>query len=639
MFEFVRTHNKIMQFLLFLLVFPSFVLVGINGYNRMREKGDAVAKVDGHEILQGDWDAAHREQVENIRARSPDIDPKLLDSPQVKYATLERMVRDRVVEAAAHKDKLTASDAALARELGQLLAPLRGPNGAIDMDKYRAFLASRGMSPEAYEESVRATLTDRQVMQGVMGTSFTTPAQASSALDAYFEKRQVQVANFDARDYVARVNPADADVEAYYKAHPQEFQAPEQADIQYVVLDLDAVKKGITVSDADLKTYYEQNIAKYSQPEERRASHILIAAPKNAPPAEKEKAKAKAEDVLAQARKNPGSFAELAKKYSQDEGSAKNGGDLDWQTRGAFVKPVEDAIFSLKKGEISGIVESDYGYHIIKLTDVKEGHQKTFVEVRPELESQLKQQQAQRKFAEVADTFSNAVYEQADSLKPAADKLGLAVQSANGVLHNPAKGQQQGVLANPKFLAALFAPDSVEKKHNTEAVEVAPSTLVSGRVVKYSPAHTLPLADVKDKARQRVIATRSAELAKKDGIDKLAAWKANPASASLPAPELVSRQEGKQPQEVTEAALRADPAALPAFAGVDLGEKGYAVVKVDKVVPRDPPKPEEAKMELQQYERWWASAEGLAYYNLLKTRFKAQILVPKPPEDPNLGKQ
>jgi peptidyl-prolyl cis-trans isomerase D len=157
--------------------------------------------------------------------------------------------------------------------------------------------------------------------------------------------------------------------------------------------------------------------------------------------------------------------------------------------------------------------------------------------------------------------------------------------------------------------------------------------------MQYSPAHTLPFADVKDKARQRVVAARSAELAKKDGMDKLAAWKANPASASLPAPETVSRQDGKQPKEVTDAALRADPQALPSFAGVDLGEKGYAVVKVDKVVPREAPKPDQAKMEQQQYERWWTSAEGLAYYNLLKARFKAQILVPKPADDPALARQ
>ncbi|HUR88772.1 MAG TPA: SurA N-terminal domain-containing protein [Ramlibacter sp.] len=637
MFDFVRTHTKVMQFLLFLLVFPSFVLVGINGYNRYREKGDAVAKVDGHEILQGDWDVAHKQEVERIRAQAPNVDPKLLDSPQVKYATLERLVRDRVIAAAAEKSKLTASDPALARELGKVLAPLKDANGNVDIAKYRQFLGARGMSPEAYEETVRADLTARQVMQGVMATSFATPAEAAPSLGAFFEKREVQVAKFEAVDYVKQVNASDADVEAYYKAHPQEFQAPEQANIEYLVLDIEAVKKGLAVSDADLKTYYDQNIAKYAQPEQRRASHILISAAKNASPADKEKAKARAQEVLALARKNPDGFADLARKTSQDEGSAKNGGDLEWQTRGAFVKPVEDAMFALKKGEISDIVESEYGFHIIKLNDIREGKQKTYEEVRPELEAQLKQQQAQRKFAEVADTFSNSVYEQADSLKPAAEKLKLEIQTASNVQRTPAK-EQQGVLANPKFLASLFAPDSVEKKRNTEAVEVAPNSLASGRIVQYSPAHTLPLAEVKDKVRARVIAAKSAELAKKDGMDKLKAWKANPASASLLAPELVSRQEGKQPKDVLEAALRADPTALPSLVGVDLGDKGYAIVKVNKVVARDAPAPDAAKVEQEQYERWWASAEGLAYYNLLKTRFKAQILVAKPADDPNLGK-
>lgn len=633
MFEFVRTHNKIMQFLLFLLVFPSFVLVGINGYERLQEKGGAVAKVDGHEILQGDWDAAHRQEVDRVRAQNPNLDPKLLDSPQFKYATLERLVRDRVIAAAAAKDKLTASDTALARELSQQLAPLMGPNGKIDMEKYRQVVGARGMSPEMYEESVRAELTARQVIQGVVATSVATPAVAAPSLGAFFEKRDVQVARFDAKDYAGKLNPGEADLEAYYKAHPAEFQAPEQATVEYLVLDLDAVKKGLAVNEADLKTYYEQNIAKYSQPEQRRASHILVAVAKNAPQAEKDKAKAKAQELLAQVRKHPDSFAEVAKKDSQDPGSAANGGDLDWQTRGAFVKPVEDAIFSLKKREISDVVESDFGYHIIKLSDVREAKQKTYEEVKPELEAQMKQQMAQRKFAEVAETFSNSVYEQSDSLKPAADKLQLPIQTATNVQRTPPKGAT-GALASPKFLDALFSPDSLDKKRNTEAIEIAPSTLVSGRIAKYSAAHTLPFAEVKDKVRARVVAAKSAELAKKDGMDKLAAWKANPAGAQLPAAVLVSRQEThNQPPEVVEAALRADPAALPALAGVDLGEQGYAIVKVNKVVSRDAPSPDQAKQELQQYERWWASAEGLAYYNLLKTQFKVQMLVAKPAED------
>jgi peptidyl-prolyl cis-trans isomerase D len=633
MFDFVRKHNKVMQVMLFLVVVPSFIGFGVSGYNRYRERGDAVAKVDGHEIMQADWDAAHRQEVERLRSQMPDLDPKLVDSPLAKYGTLERLVRDRVIAAAADKERLTASDSAVLREEQQVLAPFKRPDGRLDMDKVREALGARGMNLPMFEENLRSDLTARQVMQGVMATSFATPAQAAPSLNAFFERREAQVARFDPKDYASQVNPTDADVEAFYKAHPEQFQAPEQASVDYLVLDLDAVKKGITVNEADLKTYYEQNIAKYSVPEQRRASHILIAVPKGASQADKDKAKARAEELLAQVKKNPDSFAEVAKKNSQDPGSAPNGGDLDWQTRGAFVKPVEDAMFSLKKGEISGIVESEFGYHIIKLNDVREGKQKSFEEVRPELEAQLKQQQAQRKFAEVAETFSNTVYEQSDSLKPAADKLKLPIQTATNVQRTPARGAT-GALANPKFLAALFSSDSLEKKRNTEAVEVAPSTLVSGHVTQYVPAHTLPLAEVKDKARERVIAVRSADLAKKDGMAKLAAWKANPASAQLPAAVLVSRQQTQQqPAPVVDAALRADPAALPSFSGVDLGEQGYAVVKVDKVVPRDPPPPEQAKAELQQYERWWASAEGLAYYNLLKTRFKAQILVAKPQQD------
>jgi peptidyl-prolyl cis-trans isomerase D len=164
-------------------------------------------------------------------------------------------------------------------------------------------------------------------------------------------------------------------------------------------------------------------------------------------------------------------------------------------------------------------------------------------------------------------------------------------------------------------------------------VEVAPSTLASGRITQYTPARTRPFAEVKDKVRERVVAAQAAELARKDGMEKLAAWKANPAGANLPAAVAVSRLETQQqPQAVVETALRADPAALPAFAGVDLGEQGYAVVKVNKVLPREAPPQQAAAQEREQYTQAWASAESLAYYNLLKERFKVQIKA-QPPAD------
>lgn len=635
MFDFVRKHTRIMQLILFLLIVPSFVLFGLEGYNRFQEKGDAVAKVDGREILQGDWDAAHKQEVERLRQQLPNLDSKMLESPAAKYATLERMVRDRVLAAAAAQSKLVTSDQRLARELqrNEMIAALRGPDGKLDMERYRQLVGAQGVTPEGFEAGVRAELSANQVLLGVGGTTLVTPAQVQLALDAFLQQREVQLARFAPADYASQVKPTDAEMESFYKENQALFQAPEQATIEYVVLDVESVRKGLTVSEQDLKTYYEQNVARLGGQEQRRASHILVAVPKGAPEAEKQKALAKAQELLAQVKKAPDSFAELAKKHSQDPGSAAQGGDLDFFARGAMTKPFEDAVFSLGKGEISGIVETDFGYHIVKVTDVKVPTQRNFEQMKPELGAEVAKQLAQRKYAEAADTFTNTVYEQSDSLKPVADKLKLQVRTAT-VTRQPAPGAS-GPLANPKFLDALFAPDNIEKKRNTEAVEVAPSTLVSGRVVQHTPARTLPFAEVKDRVRERLVATRSAELARKDGMAKLAAWKAAPASASLPPAVVLSRIETRnQPLPVVEAALRVDPAALPGWAGVDLGNEGYVVAKVNKVIPRPAPAPQMAQQERQEYAQAWATAENLAYYNMLKDRFKAQILVPKPADEP-----
>jgi peptidyl-prolyl cis-trans isomerase D len=632
MFDFIRKHTKVTMALLFLLIVPSFILFGLDGYNRSKEKGVAVAKVDGKEIIQSEWDRAHQSEVDRLRVSMPTLDAKLLDSPQARYATLERLVRDRVIAAAADQFKFTTSDQRLARELQQSpeIAALRRPDGTLDMERYRQLLGSQGMTPEMFEANVRADLSRRQVLGGFGASGFSSVPAAGMALNAYFEKREIQLARFNTADFSAKLSPTDAELEQFYKANEKLFQAPEQANIEYVLLDVDAVKKNISINEAELKTYYEQNAQRLSGAEERRASHILISSPKTALAAEREQAKAKAEELLAVVKKAPDTFADVARKNSQDPGSAVNGGDLDFFARGAMVKPFEDAAFSMKKGETSPVVESDFGYHIIKLTDIKTPKQRSFEEMKTELEADLKKQQAQKKFSETAEAFTNGVYEQSDSLKPVADRLKLEVKSAANVTRQPTAGAK-GVLANPKFLNALFAPDAIEKKRNTEAVEFAPSQLVSGRMVQYTPARTQAFAEVKDIVRQRWSAQQGAEAARKEGAAKLAAWKAEPASAALSEPLLVSREQTqKLPAPIVNAALRADASALPAFSGIDLGVQGYAVLKVTKVVPRDVPLDAAAKQEREQYTQWWTSAESLAYYNGLKERFKAEILAAKP---------
>jgi peptidyl-prolyl cis-trans isomerase D len=632
MFDFIRKHTKITMWLLFLLIVPSFVLLGLNDHNPSSGSSDAVARVDGRDITQAEWDAAHRTEIDRLRASMPSLDVKLLDSPEARYATLERLVRDRVMATAAEKSHLNTSDQRLARELqdNPQIAALRKPDGSLDMERYRQLLGTQGLTPEMFEANVRADLSTRQVMTGVAATGFSSAAVADAALNAYFEKRELQLARFNPADYAAKLIPAEADLEQYYQANQNLFRAPEQATIEYVVLDADAVSKAIVLNESDLKTYYEQNAQRLSGAEERRASHILLNAPKAAPAAEREAAKAKATQLLAAVRKAPETFADLARKNSQDTGSAAKGGDLDFFARGAMVKPFEDAAFALKKGEISELVESDFGFHIIRLTDIKAPKQRSFEEMRPEIEAELKKQQIQKKFAESAEIFTNGVYEQAESLKPVADRLKLEIRNATNISRTPA-ADAKGVLANAKFLNALFSADALEKKRNTEAIEAGPNQLASGRVTQYTPAKALPLAEVKDRVRALWLAARSAEEARKDGAAKLAAWKANPTAATLPETMVVSRAATKNlPPPLLDAALRADPAALPALSGVDLAAQGYAVIKVTQVLPREPRDEAATRQERAQYTQWWTAAESLAYYKLMQERFKVEYKVSKP---------
>lgn len=627
MFDFFRKYNKIVMIFLFLLIIPSFVLFGVERYQGGSE--EKVARIDGQPITKPEWDQQHRVETDRIRQQSPNVDPTVLDSDALRYATLERMVRDRVLAAAAAKANMSVSEDRLSRIFAQDpgLAAFRTPDGKFDRE---AFQRVTGRTPEQYEAGVRSEMATQQVLLGVSGTAFTTPALAATTINAFYDSREIQVARFSPESFASKVTVSDADVEAYYKDHTAQFQAPEQASIEYLVLDLEAAKKNLVVSDADLKTYYDQNTARFGTKEERRASHILITAPSSMPAADREKAKAKAEQLLAEVKKTPASFADVARKNSQDPGSAEKGGDLDFVTRGAMVKPFEDAMFSLKKGEISGIVETEFGYHIIQLTDIKPAVVPPFEKVRATIENEVRAQQATQEFAKAAEVFTDAVYQTPDSLKPAAEKLKLTIQTASNVPRTPAPGAT-GPLASRNFLNALFAPDSLQRKQNTEAIEVGSSQLASGRVTQYTPAHPVPLADVKDKIRAQLVTERAAVLAKTEGEAKLAAWTAKADGATFGAPMTVSRREAQsQPLPVIDAALRADAAKLPALVGVDLGAQGYAVVRVTKVVPRTPPAPDLAKQEQAQVGQSVAAAEDAAYYSMLKDRFKAEILVPKP---------
>ena len=623
MFDFFRRHTRALQFLLVLLIFPSFVFFGIQGYSRFAgNENQTVAKVAGQGVTQIEWDRAMREQIERAQRQMPGIDAKVFETPEMKRRSLDALVRERVLLATADKLHLVTTDDRLQRLFvsDPQFAALRNPDGSVNRDALNA----RGMSSEMFAYRLRQDIAQRQVLLGLAGTVIAPAAVTATALDAMFQQREIQFERFDAKDQLAKVNPGDGDIEAYYKAHAAAFQAPEQASIEYLVLDLEALKKDVKIADEDLRKYYGENEKRYTAPEERRASHILVKADKDMTQAERDKAKAKAEGLLAEIRKNPSAFAELARKNSDDPGSAEKGGDLDFFGRGAMVKPFEDSAFGLKPGETSGLVQSDFGYHIIQVTGARGGEKRSFDAVRPELETEIRTQLAQKRYSEAAVEFTNMVYEQPDSLKPVAERFKLELKTAQNLKRAPVPGAT-GPLASAKFLDAVFGNDAVKNKRNTEAVEVGPSQMASARVVKYDPAHQLPLAEVRTKVREQVVAVQAAALARKLGAERLAALRAAPATAMSDATKLVSRAQPRElPRELLDAVMKTPAATLPTVVGVSLGDQGYAIAKVLKVGGRDPVAADSAKAQ-GQYGQVWADAESQAYYAALKSRLNVEI--------------
>jgi len=630
MFEFVRKHTRLFQFILLILILPSFALVGMQGYTSFMDNANSsVASVNGRKITQSEWDGALRDQIERMRRQMPNLDAKVFDSPEVKREALDALVRERVLQAAAAQQHLLVSDERLQAMFlkDPQFAFMRNPDGSVN----KSVLAAQGMSSQMFVERLRQDLSLRQVVAGVAGSTVASTANANVAFDALLQQREVQLQRFDAKDFAAKIEPSDAEIEAFYKdaGNAAQFQLPESAQIQYLLLDLESLKGGITVSESDLRKYYDENVSRYSVAEERRASHILIKADKAAPADERSKAKAKADELLAQARKNPAGFADLARKNSQDEGSAPNGGDLDFFGRGAMVKPFEDAAYALKQGEISNVVESDFGYHVIQLTALRGGDKKSFEAVHAEIEAEVRKQLAQKRFAEVAEQFSNTVYEQSDSLQPAADKLKLSLQTAT-VQRTPAPGAT-GPLASAKLLEAVFGNEALRNKRNTEAVETGASQLVAARVVQYNPVRQQALADVKAKVREQLVRKLSTAQAITAGQERLAALQKGGAMADLAgleAPQLLSRAKaGTLQRKVVDGILAADASKLPAYVGVDTGEGAFVVARINKLLPRDPAVIDAAGLA-QQYAQVWSNAEAQAYYGALKARYKVTVKAP-----------
>ena len=620
MLEFIRNHKRLTQIILLVFIIPSFIFVGVEGFKRFGD-GDAVAKVAGKSITQQEWDNAQREQAERLRQRAAasgqPFDNKWIESSEFKWNVLQNLIVKRVLLETVNKENLSVPEQIVLQRIREIPG-LIGPDGKLDEARYKEALAAQGLNPDMHFAMVRQDMAIQQLAAPIEYSAIEPTAVTQRVFNLFEQEREVQHLFFNNAAYRSKVSVTDEELNAFYKAHEAQFTIPEHADVEVIVLDMPSVAKNIKISDADLQSYYSQNKDRFSIPEERRAQHILIAVNKNATEAEKSEAKKKAEGILAELKANPARFAELAKANSQDPGSAQNGGDLGFFTRGKMVKPFNDAVFGMKKGDISDLVQTDFGYHIITVSDIKPAVAKPLAQVRDRVLQELTREQANRKFAEMSETFSNMVYEKPDSLA-----------------RDPAiAAKQNQLLANPKILQAIFTDDVVKGKHNTEAIEAAPQVLVAARIAKHYPATLTPFDKVKQVITAEVINEKAQKLAKAAGEAELAKLKEGSNANGFSSSIMVSRHKIAMANRAELApVMKADVSKLPAYVGADVPGMGYVIYRITKVVtPSNPDKNLREAMSKQMANV--ASQQDLnAYLNYLKKEAKVEILVKSPAEE------
>lgn len=616
MFDFFTRNKRIAQIILALIFLP-FALFGVERYFSSIGGGEYVAKVGGYKITQQEFTEALRDEQEKMRRQMGDkFNPIILEDPETRASVLDNLIKQHLLLARAARVGLTANDTQLKKVISEYSAFQE--NGKFSRARYETLLRNQGLTPLTFEARLRQDMVLAQ-LSGAFESEFLPQTVADRLIRISEQQREVMQYVISPDQYVLQVKIGEDTAKRFYEEHRSELQTPEQVRAEYLVLSADSLSSQIKVSAEESKKYYDEHPTQFQS---RQASHILIAVPPNASAESKAQARSKAEQLYKQVLQNPADFAQIAKNNSQDPGSAARGGDLGFISRGAMVKPFEDAVFQMKEGEIAGPVETQFGYHIIKLDAIK---QMGFEEAGNQIERELKQQQAVKKFNELAENFGNMVYEQSDSLKPAAQAFKLTIQQSPWMTRD---SKEVALLSNDKLLHALFSDDALKNKRNTEAIEVAPNTLVAAHVLEHKAASVKSFEEVKADINRHLLLEQASELAKKEGAAKLEMLRqGKDVNIAWSAPGTVTRERalaGLGPAG-QRAVFQADTSKLPAYAGVEDAQGGYVLLKIASVQEADRIDETKRKNLTEQLRQLVAQEKFSAYLASLKQQTEVQI--------------
>lgn len=566
------------------LIAALFVVGGVASYFESDSK-IIVARVAGQDISAEVYKTALEEQRRSLLENfGRNLNPKLFDTPEFKTRVLDGLVDQALLLSDAEDQGYLIGDAELDQRITSI--PVFQREGRFDPKLYQMVLRDMRMRPQDLKLRLRQEAILKQVADSFELSTLVTASDIDTLLRLETQSRLASYVVIKPQQYLSKVTVTADDIDQYYAANNALFKSPERVRIEYVRLSAADLAGKLSISDDELRKVYNQELERYTTPEQRKASHILIrVSDKDGPDADK-KALQKAQ-ALRQQLASGADFAVLAKKSSDDPGSAVKGGDLGFVTRdGSMVKPFEDALFGLKQGELSQPIRTSFGYHLIRLVELKAQTRKAFGEVRAEIDATLRTRKAEEQFYEMSERLNSLVYEQSDSLKPAAETLGLSIVQSDWF----ARSGGAGIAADPRIVEAAFDPEILGQGRNSNAIETEPATLVALRVLAHQEAAALPLPAVRVQIEATLKQTRAQEAARQASEQLLGELRQGASLAALARSRALTLAGGKrvtrrQPLDMESALLEAVFAAARPVEGkwvygsVDVKD-GYAVYGV-----------------------------------------------------------
>ena len=615
-----RAQGWVAWFIVGLISIP-FALWGVNSY--MTGPSDVVvAKVNGDSITQNELQQAisrYREQMRSMLGA--DFDPAVFEGTNVRNSILDSLIEQRLIREATRSLGLTIDDAAIARVIRSNPAFQR--DGVFDAELYSMMLLRAGFSPAGYEAQLRSEILTEQLSQSIQNSTIVTEQEINHLLALDTQTREIAFGVLRAQDYLDEVEVAHDDIRTYYQVNQSIYSVPEQIAVEYLELDVSVVMADIEVDEAQLRGYFLDNTNQFTGPEQRRASHILI----ESTPAE---AQAIVDEIMAKLDVGE-NFATLAQNYSADLLSAVNGGDLGFFQSGIMDPEFDEAVFALTNiGDISEPVTTEYGTHLIKLTDIERAEQVDFEDVRAEVETMFRRQQADLRFFEMAETMANLTYEHPESLDTAANALGLEIKTSELFTRNGGSG----IAEHAAVIQAAFSDDVINHNLNSTIIEVSDDHYLVVRKDRLVPAAALPLESVAPAIEEQLRFEQASDKARDHGLLKLSQLQDGVEPESLfidnnwQQSQIYTRDDTDISVQILNRAFAMPRVAdTPRFSGFTANNGNFIVIKLTNVIDGDPSTaPEDlADGMLAHLHRLNANAEVQAFTDSLKASAKIRI--------------